>query len=258
MNSANPGFTLVELLVVIGIIATLIAFLLPALSKARDASLTAQCMSNMRQNGLAMQLYENDNPGCLPPYRIALIYKAYKYPYMFQYLPAFYQSQASQTFRCPADLMVEVESGGIRGIYPELYSGINSLWYSYALNQDGPQQYEPLYPASMRLPNNWNWYTPTLANAVTDPCGFMILAECASSPLGGYNSVSWNWRFDHRHGTSMNILFLDGHVDTMTANQFLTPPGVDPDLEQYRPMGFHSFWFGRPDALDVFYVGSHP
>src|SRR5690349_18853524 len=61
------AFTLVELLVVIGIIGVLIALLLPSLQRAKAQSKWIKCQSNLRQIGVAMMIYANDNRGVLFP-----------------------------------------------------------------------------------------------------------------------------------------------------------------------------------------------
>jgi prepilin-type N-terminal cleavage/methylation domain-containing protein/prepilin-type processing-associated H-X9-DG protein len=68
----SSGFTLVELLVVIGIIALLISILLPALNKAREQAKLTQCMSNLRQLAIGLQLYRQYNRDYYPPRYLAI------------------------------------------------------------------------------------------------------------------------------------------------------------------------------------------
>src|SRR5881394_733934 len=65
--AASKGFTLVELVVVIGIVAGLVAMLMPALSKAREQSNRLRCGSNLRQLGIAAKTYSIENKGQYPP-----------------------------------------------------------------------------------------------------------------------------------------------------------------------------------------------
>src|SRR4051812_41644478 len=60
------GFTLVELLVVIGIIALLISMLLPALNQARKQAESTQCLAQLRQCGQTLYIYANQNKGYFP------------------------------------------------------------------------------------------------------------------------------------------------------------------------------------------------
>ncbi len=98
----SPAFTLIELLVVIAIIGILIALLLPAVQKIRDAAARMQCQNNLKQLGLAAQNYANDNNSCLPPAMITNPYNTtgwgvFLLPYIEQ-APLYSQYNTGATF----------------------------------------------------------------------------------------------------------------------------------------------------------------
>src|SRR5436190_16513976 len=67
-RSARNAFTLIELLVVIAIIAILAAILFPVFAQAREKARQSSCISNMKQVGLALQMYAQDYDETLPPH----------------------------------------------------------------------------------------------------------------------------------------------------------------------------------------------
>jgi prepilin-type N-terminal cleavage/methylation domain-containing protein len=74
------GFSLIELLVVISIVAVLAALLLPAINLVKAGSRRQQCSSNLRQVGLAVLVYADDNSGTFPMYNNS---SCYGWPYIF-------------------------------------------------------------------------------------------------------------------------------------------------------------------------------
>ncbi len=103
------GFTLIELLVVIAVMAILMALLLPAVQAAREAARRTQCQSNLRQLGLAVQLY-HDTFGTLPP---AVQSPVYSYSAQARILPFVEQQNLLATLNFDLGLR-EGPNDGIR------------------------------------------------------------------------------------------------------------------------------------------------
>ncbi len=93
MQKKLRGFTLIELMVVIGIVAILISLLLPAIQQAREAARRTQCRNNLMQLGIALRSYEDSHrvlpPGCVSPTGPVLTRSAdtYRIGWLVQILP---------------------------------------------------------------------------------------------------------------------------------------------------------------------------
>jgi len=153
------GFTLVELLVVIGIIALLIGILLPALNKARRSAATVQCSSNMRQIATGMLMYINANKGKFPPCQAGVIAGVYDNAWWWPNelvrgkfitsAASVYDKPGSSTnqkqfnksnvFKCPEGVNEEDGGGALTSEYPT-DAGNNA----YALPNDGSHAAEGL------------------------------------------------------------------------------------------------------------------
>jgi prepilin-type N-terminal cleavage/methylation domain-containing protein/prepilin-type processing-associated H-X9-DG protein len=97
---AAGGFTLIELLVVIAIIAILAGMLLPVLGRAKEDSVRIKCVNNVKQLGLAMQMYGDDNEALLPMPHGTVLWGATNPPPWTQPLAAYYNN--TNLLLCPS------------------------------------------------------------------------------------------------------------------------------------------------------------
>lgn len=212
------GFTLIELLVVIAIIAILAAILFPVFARARDRANQTTCLSNIKQIGLAFQVYASDWGGLFPPqdtdaagtlgyfnwtygwnnwtaapmFKASIEYLVYALnPYIGGY----------QIWFCPNDVWQDLGTEPF-GTLARTTAG--EISYSYAVQwstwlDNPPSMHDPACPAQINEPLDSISSNPSEQLLMTDN-GF------ADSP----GPTLANYQFAHNQGT--NAVYLDGHA----------------------------------------------
>lgn len=202
------GFTLVELIVVIAIIAVLAAFLGPAFTRARANAHTATCITNLKQLGLATNLYTNDyDDGLMPAqYRsdnnATPVYDR-RWPQLL--LP---YARNFRIFRCPTDSYQHGEAG-LNDPSSSLMD-VDNLAYRWAERTNYGYNALNLSPGYFQ---NGEWYVTTVqASQVNNPSATILFGESAwetrsAKPVGGGNYlVLPPCRFAEAAGTMTDTL----------------------------------------------------
>ncbi len=225
MNVA--AFTLVELLVVIGIISLLMGILMPSLSKVSQQARQIRCQSNLRQWAAAVITYANDNQACLPRrgQGIQATSNVTRPEDWFNALPPLMNMPTYATMAAAKT----VPSAADNSLWscPEADKTPTGNFFAYAMNMG-------LSP--------WNVATPDKLTRVGPTSTMVFLTEgpgqfCSVFPSAqGYSPVA-------RHGGRINIAFLDGHISAFPGQEVGCGIG-DPQRDDVRWSVPNSAWSG--------------
>jgi prepilin-type processing-associated H-X9-DG protein/prepilin-type N-terminal cleavage/methylation domain-containing protein len=226
-SSQSSAFTLIELLIVIGIIALLIAILLPTLSVARESAKTVACLSNLRQLATAATLYTSANRGSYPPaYWISsrpplVINAAWDFTSI--------RDTAANTTRIEPGLLWQGQTNLQVQQCPSFEGQSNSLsdpytGYNYNTSYIGHGQSEstpaPLTVAQIRKPSACALFGDGQYAAGADK--FMRAPFPNPGDASFTNRAAGTQGYRHRQKT--NIVFADGHAESWPQRHVNTIP----------------------------------
>jgi prepilin-type N-terminal cleavage/methylation domain-containing protein/prepilin-type processing-associated H-X9-DG protein len=213
------GFTLIELLVVIAVIAVLMAILVPALGRAREQAKRIKCFANMRQMGLAQQVYLQDYDYHLPPSSCRITDPN---GHWLRILATFIHEDL--LFQCPSDRAKDFVDWD-----RPLLEQPDCRYSSYAVNA-------LLDPVHYRYGARHNKYNRT--TSIQHPQHCIWISEAPDRDnfnlADHIHPETWEGSIDYakqfiaydRHTGTSNYLFVDGHVENLKIEQTYQWPGV--------------------------------